>query len=211
MRLQAERPLAETGHRLLITAAAAALIAIGCGAGPHYTTATLAETPLNQSEFALAAGDTFDVRVFNEPDMSGSYRVAPDGTIDFPLLGPVHVDGMLPQDVAKELRQRLQQGFLRSPQVSILVKDQSSKKIIILGQVSKPGTFTYAPNMSIVEAISGAGGFTAMALKNSTTITRVEHGRKVSTTVPVADISQGRAANYFLRPGDIISVPERIF
>jgi protein involved in polysaccharide export with SLBB domain len=191
---------------------AAAAFVLGCGTGTRYSTALPTEVP-TQNEFALGAGDTFEVTVYDEPKLSGPYRVASDGTIHFPLLGTVKVEGMLPQDLAQELQKRLLAGYLRSPQVSILVKDLSSKKIIIIGQVSKPGTITYAPNMSIVEAITVAGGFTPMALKNSTTITRVEQGtgRKVSTTVPVADISEGRAGNYYLRPGDIVSVPERIF
>jgi protein involved in polysaccharide export with SLBB domain len=183
------------------------------GCHPPRTTGTTppADSVPPDSEFALSPGDTFDVRVFGEPDMTGTYRVAPDGTIDFPLVGQVMVEGLLPHDLARKLEDRLRDGYLRNPHVSILIKEQTSKKIIIIGQVARPGTFSYAPNMNIVEAITVAGGFTPIAAKNSTTVTRIEQGKKVSVRVPVADISEGKAGNYFVRPGDIISVPERIF
>ncbi|HVQ24116.1 MAG TPA: SLBB domain-containing protein, partial [Planctomycetota bacterium] len=87
----------------------------------------------------------------------------------------------------------------------------TSKKVYIIGQVSKPGTLTYTPSMSVVEAITLAGGFTALAAKNDTTVTRLERGEKTTTKIPVADISEGKAKNVYVRPGDIISVPERIF
>jgi protein involved in polysaccharide export with SLBB domain len=186
------------------------IAALGLGCPPR---AQPPEVPLGPSvsEFALSPGDTFDVRVFSEPDMTGSYRVAPDGTIDFPLIGQLRVEGLLPPEVAHTIQSRLKNGYLRNPQVSVLIKDQPSKKITVIGEVGKPGTFPYAPNMTIVEAISMAGGFTAMAKKNDTTVTRIESGQKHSVQVPVADISVGQAANYQLRPGDIISVPQRIF
>ena len=93
----------------------------------------------------------------------------------------------------------------------MLVKDQTSKKIYILGQVGHPGTYSYVPSMSVVEAITVAGGFTGLAAKNDTTITRSELGKKTIVRVPVADIGEGKAPNVYLRPGDIISIPERIF
>jgi polysaccharide export outer membrane protein len=63
----------------------------------------------------------------------------------------------------------------------------------------------------VVEAITVAGGFTPMAAKNDTTVTRSESGKKTIVKVPVADIGEGKAKNVYLRPGDIISVPERLF
>src|SRR5262249_19768172 len=98
-----------------------------------------------------------------------------------------------------------------NPQVTVLVKDQTSKKVFILGQVAKPGTFPYTPSMNVVEAITVAGGFTPLAAKNDTTLTRSEDGKKTTVKIPVEDIGQGKAKNVYLRPGDILSVPERIF
>src|SRR4029079_17939358 len=115
------------------------------------------------------------------------------------------------QAAAKKIAERLSDGILRNPQVTVLVKDQMSKKVVVMGQVSKPGTLPYTPAMTILEAITSAGGFTQISAKNDTTITRTERGLKTTTKIPVADISEGKAKNVYVRPGDIISVPERIF
>src|SRR5439155_22573081 len=120
-------------------------------------------------------------------------------------------DGLAAQAVATLSADKLREGILRDPQVTVLVKDQTSKKIYILGQVGHPGTYSYVPSMSVVEAITVAGGFTGLAAKNDTTITRSELGKKTIVRVPVADIGEGKAPNVYLRPGDIISIPERIF
>ena len=160
---------------------------------------------------SLGIGDSFEVRVFGEPDLSGLYRVGSEGNITFPLVGDVHVDGLDAQAAARLIASKLKQGMLRDPQVTVLVKEQTSKKIYVLGQVGKPGTFTYTPSMSVVEAITIAGGFSALAAKNDTTLTRNESGKKTTMRIPVADIGEGRARNVYLQPGDIISVPERLF
>ena len=185
----------------------AALVA--CGP----TSRTVVETPAlpGPVDTSLGVGDSFDVRVFGEPDLSGTYKVGSEGNINFPLLGVLRVEGLDAQAAAKLIADKLREGILRDPQVTVLIKEQLSKKIYILGQVGKPGTFSYTPSMSVVEAITIAGGFTGLAAKNDTTITRSEHGKKTVTRVPVADIGEGKAANVYLQPGDIISVPERIF
>lgn len=160
---------------------------------------------------ALDVGDVFDVRVFGEGDLTGKYRVAAEGTIEFPLIGTLRVAGLLPSQVGALIAGRLRDGILRAPQVSIFVVEQVSKKVHILGQVAKPGTFAYTPGMNIVEAITQAGGFTPLSAKNSTTVTRGESGKQVIYRVRAGDIGDGTASNFYLRPGDIVSVPERFF
>lgn len=191
------------------------LLAVSVVAGCNPTTPQTRPTPPSVSdptiEFALGPGDVFDVRVFGEPELSGTYRVGPDGTIDFHFIGQIEVAGKLPHAIAQSLQQRLREGYLRNPQVTVTVREQNSKKITIMGEVAKPGTFSYTPNMGIVEGISMAGGFTPMARKNSTTVTRVENGQPRTLEVAAGDISEGKASNFVLRPGDIISVPQRIF
>lgn len=158
----------------------------------------------------LGPGDVFDVTVWNEPTMTGAYRVGPDGTIHFPLIGVVSVDGLTPNECAAMLRTRLQEGFLREPNVSVYVKELNSKKIFVLGEVARAGTFPFAPNMTVVEAISSAGGFTAAANRNNVIVTRRDGGRDVRVRLPVEKITRGEAPNYGLRPGDIVFVPDRL-
>jgi protein involved in polysaccharide export with SLBB domain len=184
-------------------------IAVACGPTTHSVNVEQPVAPVVDT--SLGVGDSFEVRVFGEPDLTGLYKVGSEGNINFPLVGVLHVEGLDAQGTAKLIADRLRQGMLRDPQVTVLVKEQTSKKIYVLGQVGRPGTFTYTPSMSVVEAITVAGGFTPLAARNDTTVTRNELGRKTIVRVPVADIGEGKAPNLFLRPGDIISVPERIF
>ena len=107
-------------------------------------------------DLSLGPGDVFDVRIFGENDLSGRYRVGGEGAIEFPLIGALKVAGLAPAEVGALIARRLRDGILRSPQVSIFVVEQVSKKVHILGQVAKPGTFAYAPGMNIVEAITQA-------------------------------------------------------
>jgi polysaccharide export outer membrane protein len=169
------------------------------------------EAPPLVADTTLGVGDVFEVRVFGEADLSGTYRVGGDGSITFPLAGVIKVEGLDPQGAAKKIAERLANDILRNPQVTVLVKEQTSKKLVVMGQVSKPGTYSYAPNMTIIELVSMAGGFTQISAKNDTTITRMENGKKVTTTIPVGDIGVGKAKNVYVRPGDIVSVPEKLF
>jgi protein involved in polysaccharide export with SLBB domain len=188
---------------------AAALFLIGC----IPATKTVVEQPplAPVVDATIGMGDTFDVKVYGEPDLSGTYRVSVEGTITMPLAGVIKVQGLDQDAAARRIRDRLADGILRDPQVIVTVKELASKKIYIIGQVAKPGTFSYTPLMNVLEAITGAGGFTALAAKNDTTITRAEGGKKTIVKIPVEEIGEGKAKNVYLKPGDIINVPERIF
>jgi polysaccharide export outer membrane protein len=172
------------------------LLFVAALAGCHTGGREAMEAPPALADTALGVGDVFEVRVFGEADLTGTYRVGGDGSITFPLGGVIKVEGLDPQQAAKKIAERLADGILRNPQVTVLVKEQTSKKLVVMGQVSKPGTFSYTPAMTIIEAISLAGGFTQISAKNDT------------TKIPVGDISKGRAKNVYVRPGDIIFVPE---
>jgi protein involved in polysaccharide export with SLBB domain len=159
----------------------------------------------------LGAGDMFEVRVFRQDDMTGTYSVSSEGTISFPLVGVVAVAGKTPAQIERELRDRLADGYLQDPQVSVLVKEYKSKKVSVFGQVREPGTFGYAEGMTVVDAVAQAGGFTDLARKNAVTVTRSVGAEKTKYTVPVEDIGEGKADNFYLRPGDVVFVPRRLW
>lgn len=160
---------------------------------------------------ALGPGDVFEIRVFQEPDLSGVYRVGSDGLVYFPLCGSIGAGGLQSTEVAEELEHCLAAGYLKHPQVSIYVKEFNSKKIFVLGEVQKPGTFPFDDNMTIVQAITLAGGFSSHAEKNNTSVARLVKGQEQRFKVPVVDIGTGRAPNFVLHPGDIVFVPESLF
>ncbi len=164
------------------------------------------------TDTSLGPGDVFDVMVYGEKDLSGTYRVDTDGTILFPFVGRVKADGLQPNALAEVLARRLEEGgYLRSPQVSVFVKEYNSKRISVVGAVERPGTFTMTPGMTVVQAVSVASGFTPMADRNSVVVTRRVDGQVQRYRVRVEDITEGRAPDFPLRPGDTVYVPERLF
>ena len=158
----------------------------------------------------LDTGDVFEVRVYGEPELSGIHRIAEDGTIDVPLVGRLEVRGLNRGQIATKLEDSLRDGFIRSPSVSVFVKEYNSRKIFVLGQVRNPGTFAYVTGMSVVEAITRSGGFLPTANANLVVVTRQVNGEDQRITVPVDKISQGLASNLQLQAGDIIFVSDRL-
>ncbi len=184
------------------------VVLVGCAGSAR----PLRPPPNNGNDTSLGSGDVFDVRIFGEQELSASYRVAEDGTIDFPLIGRIEVVGLEPPATADLLRDRLRDGrFMLDPQVSVFVREYNSKRVSVMGAVSRPGTFPMSSGLTVVQAISLAGGFTPLAMRSGPTITRQENGHARSFRVPVDEIVQGRAEDVLLQAGDIVYVPERVF
>jgi polysaccharide export outer membrane protein len=159
----------------------------------------------------LGPGDVVEVRVYREPEISGVYQVGSEGDVVFPLCQRVEVAGLTANAAADRFRACLAAGFMRDPQVSVVVKEYNSKKVFVFGEVQKPGTFTFQDGMSIVQAVTLAGGFTRSAAQNSTSVTRRVKGQETKVKVKVQDIALGKAPNFTLEPGDIVFIPESLF
>lgn len=183
---------------------------LACGPNaPRYTTAR-GETQAEDT--AVGPGDIFQVRVYNEEDLSADYRVEQDGTIDFPLVGRVEVAGLNPTAIAELIRDRLRDGqYLVAPHVSVRVQEYNSRRVSVIGAVRSPGTYPIRSRMGVVEAVSLAGGFTALANRDGTLLTRRVAGELRTFSIPVDRISNGQEPDVTVRAGDILHVPERVF
>lgn len=157
---------------------------------------------------ALGPGDVVEVRVYQEKELTGLYRVDADGTFNFPLVGIVRAAGLNAGNLAQQLTKRLAEGYMRDPQVSVFIKEFNSKKVFVLGQVAKPGTFKYEDKMTIVQAVTLAGGLKPLAASNRIVLTRVVSGEEKKFVVPFDDVGKGDEQNVLLQPGDIVFVPE---
>jgi protein involved in polysaccharide export with SLBB domain len=163
-------------------------------------------------DMTLGPGDTFEVNVYGEKELSGKYQVADDGTINFPLVGIVDVGGNVPTAVARGIQDQLQtKQILRNPSVSIFVLEYASKRINIVGQVQRPGSLPWTAGMSVVRAISVAGGLTPLAAANDTIVTRQENGKPRRYRISVRRITEGQEQDFVLQAGDMVYVPERLF
>jgi polysaccharide export outer membrane protein len=184
------------------------VLVASCGAGNF---ATSRPTTVGANDTTLGVDDVFDVRVFGEDDLSGTYRVAQDGSIDFPLIGRIQVLGREPPDIADLVETRLREGgYMVDPQVSIRVQEYNSKRISVLGAVENPGNFEARSGLTVVQAIGLAGGFTALANRDGTFVTRRVEGRLTRYPVHIDRITRGEEEDFQLQAQDIVYVPERI-
>lgn len=155
----------------------------------------------------LGVGDTFELRVFRQEEMSGDYTVSQSGTIAFPFIGSVTVQDRTCGEVEAEIAARLAENVLVDPTVSCRVLELRSLRIVVNGEVRDPGRFGYSDDLSVVEAIALAGGINENAVGDRVIVTRVIDGVTHEITVPFREIVRGSAPNFRLWPNDIVTVP----
>ena len=153
-------------------------------------------------------GDVFDVRVFDEEQLSGQFQVQEDGTIEFPLLGRLKVEGLTQGEAAASLEERLADGLLKNPSVTVIVIERKSVEISVLGEVAKPGTFPFVERLSLVQAISEAGGLGPVAAPRRVKLIRKGPDGPETYQISLEEITAGKAREIPLEPGDIVFVPE---
>lgn len=179
----------------------------GCGPGGMATPPPTAAAGGNR----LMRGDQFAVRVYGEEDLSSTYTVQPDGTIEYPYVGSIDVEGRSPAEVGNMLEDRLRDGgVLVNPHVSIEVTQiDQSRLVAISGAVRSPGNYPVTYGLTGLQAIGLAGGTTELANRDGAVITRRVEGRLRRYQLPLDQIRVGEAEDVDIEPGDIIYVPER--
>lgn len=195
-------------RKVLLLVVGLSLIAGGCAGRPP----TRAVLPPPVESSTVGPGDVFGLTIVGEDKVPKEFRVAPDGTVDIPYIHRIQVAGLEPQQIADLVRAKLVEGqILRDPSVSIDVKEYNSKRVVVLGQVQKPGPFPLVPGLTFIQAISMAGGFNTMANRDRVTLTR-RTGKDSRTIVLSADaITEGSLPDFPLQAGDTIFVGERLF
>jgi polysaccharide biosynthesis/export protein VpsN len=191
-----------------LTGVSLALV-VGCGGGNNNARLNL---PPPTEKSTVGPGDLFIMEIVGEQNLPREYQVASDGSVDLPYLHTIPVAGLEPQEIARLVRKLLmEKGFLSDPSVIVQVKEYNSRRITIMGQVTKPGTFPYSVGLTLLQAISQAGGPTGIAnLDRVTLIRRVGAGSR-TVMISIGSIMEGRSADIPLQSGDRIFVDERIF
>lgn len=183
---------------------------VSCRDNPPVTYPTA--VPIEEDAAPLGAGDVLDLVIFYGTNESkATYRLGPSGSISVQFIGEVIASGKTVDVLQDEIRTALADGYLVDPVVSLTLVEANSRKVSVFGQVQRAGTIKYAPGLTIVDAVAQSGGFTAMARKNMVQVTRLVEGKKVTYTVPVELIGEGRRPNFLMAAGDEDDVPERIF
>jgi polysaccharide biosynthesis/export protein len=167
------------------------------------------------SDYIIGPGDTIQVFVWRNPELSVSVPVRPDGKVSTPLVEDMVAVGKSPSQLARAIEERLSE-YIRSPQVNIIVTNPQSSfsKVTVIGQVGTPGPIAYREGMTVLDAILAAGGLAEFAAGNRTKLVRKdESGKSTERRVRAADlVKEGKLKeNIALRPGDLLIVPESYF
>jgi polysaccharide biosynthesis/export protein len=177
-----------------------------------------------QKEFAFSSVDTYyigvddmlQINVWKNPDISVTVPVRPDGKISVPLVGDVVAGGKEPMVVAREIKKALAK-YIREPQVAVILTQLNSHEFIsrvrITGAVNTPSSIPFRQGMTVLDAMLQAGGVNDFAAANSARLYRKEGRITAEYDVYLQDIlnSGELETNYMLLPGDILTVPERLF
>ena len=174
--------------------------------------------------YVIGPEDVLTVTVFNEPSLSGRFRVENDGQFNYPFLGRVRAGGVTLSDVAATLKTKLAEGYLRNPQVTVDVDQFRSQSVFVMGEVRSPGKYVLSGTVSLLEVLAQAGLTTALAgpevvvLHPKTpvagAVSLAAPGDSEVLHVNMREIENGRMSkNVPIRDGDTIFVPraERFF
>jgi len=178
--------------------------------------------PQASATYVIGATDVLKVRVFREEQYDGDYNVDGDGTITFPLLGRVAVEGKTTRQIEEVLTKALADGWLNKPQVSVEIGAYRSRSIFVIGEVRQPGRYTIEGPMTLLEVIGQAGSLTPTA-SDTIIVQRFKDGIAASVSAPPVagdprvsevmrvshrELQEGRlTANILLQDSDVILVP----
>ncbi len=187
-------------------------------AGHQKTEGKLVDISKRQT-YLIEKFDVLDITVFEEPDLSLKLKVAQNGTISFPLVSEVKVIGLTTYEVQKELERLLIDGeFLIKPRVNVrldieLMQLYNEKEVFVMGEVENTGPITILGKyITVLEAITKAGGFTKFAAPNRTSVVRVEEGIEKIISVDINKVKKGdKTLDITLKAGDVVVVPEALF
>lgn len=157
--------------------------------------------------YMIGAGDTLQVSVWKEPDLTNTLPVRPDGKISLPLLNDVQAANLTPMQLAASITERLKK-YVADPRVTVVVTQMNSQRIYVLGEVQHTGAMALLPAMTVLQAIASAG-FTQFANTKGIYVLRSERGKQQKIPINYKQLLRGDAVdqNIALKPGDTIVVP----
>ena len=164
------------------------------------TETVVVDAPRYSTDYKLGPGDKVRVTVFNEDDLSGEFQIDGSGYVRLPLIGQVRAGGFSAHQLEGDVEAALEDGYLKSPRVNVEVT--TYRPFYIIGEVNKPGEYPYVNNMTVLNAVALAGGYTYRASESEVYVRR--NGSKDEAKEP----ADGTAK---ILPGDIVRVPERLF
>jgi protein involved in polysaccharide export with SLBB domain len=165
--------------------------------------------------YILSPNDQVAVEVFGEDDLRINGRLTPEGNLNVPLLGSIHLAGLTPTQAASRLTELYSRDYLVNPKINVTLVSYGSRRFTILGQVGHPGIFEMPPTspegIDLLEAIAMAGGYTRIAAPERITVRRHSASGDQILKVNAKRFTKGKGGGFRVEPGDAITVGESIF
>jgi polysaccharide export outer membrane protein len=162
--------------------------------------------PKDAKEYLIGAEDILKVTVYGHDDLTQTIVVQSDGTFVFPLIGRIKASELSPKELERKIVVLLSQGFIRNPQVTVVVQEYRSKTVFVVGEVSRPGTYPLSGNRNIVEILSRAGPLTSAA---GTEVIVVRPLVEVSGPILPTDVGLGAEGGAAKKQAEVIRVNVR--
>lgn len=158
--------------------------------------------------YIIGPQDVLDINVWKEAELTRVVPVRPDGRISLPLLNDIQAAGLTPGQLAAQITEGLKK-FVTNPQVTVIVSQINSQRVYILGEAARPGAYPLLPRMTVLQALSSAGGFTMFANMKKIYVLRQEGGKQEKFPFNYKDVIDGKHSeqNITLKAGDQIVVP----
>lgn len=186
-----------------------------CANEPIYPPAPAKASGASDWMYLLGPGDSINVFVWGNPEVSGSFPIRPDGMMTMNLVEDLPASGKTTSQLAREIEKILAR-YIQDPIVTVIVSGgvgPYSQQIRVLGQAAKPQTLVYRENMSLVDVMISVGGLSDFAAGNRANILRVVDGKPQQFAVRLEDLVKDGdiSANVEMRPGDLLIIPESMF
>lgn len=186
-----------------------------CAKDPIYPPAPAKAASASDWMYVLGPGDSVNVFVWGNPEVSGSFPIRPDGKMTMNLVEDLQASGKTPTQLAREIEKVLGR-YIQDPIVTVIVAGgvgPYSQQIRVLGQATKPQTLVYRENMSLVDVMISVGGLSDFAAGNRASILRIVEGKPQQFSVRLEDLVKDGdiSANVEMRPGDLLIIPESMF
>lgn len=200
------------------TSALVALVALFCAAcsSPKNIIQPPEKPNVVVEEYKIGVSDTLNINVWKSPELSSSVPVRPDGRVSVPLIGDVYAAGKSAEELSSELTRGFEK-YVRNPQVTVVVTNPQSgtylRRVRATGAIERPISLSHQQGMTVLDIILEAGGLTDFAAGNKAKLYRADGDAVKVYPVLLDDIlNKGQLkTNYKLMPGDILTVPERLF
>lgn len=177
-------------------------------ASPAPASQTPAPGTQSEAPYKIGPQDMLQIDVWKEPEITRLVPVRPDGKISLPLLNDVQAAGLTPMELANVISDGLKK-YINNPQVTVSVSTINSRRVYVTGEVTKPGAFPLLPNMTVLQALTSAGGFTQFAKIKSIYVLRTDGAKQTKIPFNYKAVVGGKKPedNIELQPGDTVVVP----